>query len=302
MKQSTINIWLQAFRLRTLPLALANAVMGSFIALADGGFRWQIFILTILTITFLQILSNLANDYGDAVSGKDTEERVGPQRVTATGLVTKEAIKRMIYVFVAFAVVSGTALIVIGLNNLSWKQLLIFFGLGLAAIVAAIKYTMGRNPYGYKGLGDIFVFIFFGLVGVIGTYYLHTHWLEVSLFYPAAAIGLLSTGVLNINNLRDIETDTKTGKNTLAVKNGPDFAKAYHLMLLSAAMLFATVYTLTEYYSPWQWIFLLSIPLFIRNIVRVFKHQTAEELNNELKNLALATFFFAITFGIGLII
>jgi len=302
LKKNNYKVWLQAFRLRTLPLALANAVMGSFLALADGGFRWPVFILTIVTITFLQILSNLANDYGDAVSGKDTVERLGPQRVTATGLVTMKAIKRMVIVFVLLAMGTGTTLILVGLNNLSWKQLLIFFGLGLAAIVAAIKYTMGRNPYGYKGLGDIFVFIFFGLVGVMGTYYLHTHWLEISLFYPAAAIGLLSTGVLNINNLRDIETDAKTGKNTLAVKNGPGFAKAYHLVLVSAAMLFAMAYTITQYYSPWQWIFLFSVPLFIRNVMRVYHHKTSDELNNELKNLALATFFFALTFGIGLVI
>lgn len=302
MKTNKIQIWLKAFRLRTLPLALANAVMGSFLALADGGFRWEILILTLLTITFLQILSNLANDYGDAVSGKDTHERVGPQRVTVTGLVTKKAIKRMIIAFVTLTVISGTALILIGLDNLNWKELLLFFGLGLAAIVAAIKYTMGKNPYGYKGLGDIFVFVFFGLVGVMGTYYLHTHWMEISLFYPAAAIGLLSTGVLNINNLRDIETDAKTGKNTLAVKKGPAFAKAYHLVLVSAAMLFATAYTITEYYSPWQWLFVLSIPLFIRNVIRIYKHQSADQLNNELKNLALATFFFALSFGIGLVL
>jgi 1,4-dihydroxy-2-naphthoate polyprenyltransferase len=302
LKNSKLQIWLKAFRLRTLPLALANAVMGSFIALADGGFRWPVFILTMITITFLQILSNLANDYGDAVSGKDTVERVGPQRVTASGLVSKVAIRNMIIAFIALTVLSGTALIFIGLNNFAWQQLLLFFALGLAAIVAAIKYTMGKNPYGYKGLGDIFVFIFFGLVGVIGTYYLHTHWLEVSLFYPAAAIGLLSTGVLNINNLRDIETDAKTGKNTLAVKNGPEFAKTYHLVLIAAAMLFAVVYTITEYYSPWQWLFLLSVPLLIRNIVRIYQYHLAEQLNQELKNLALATFFFALTFGIGLVI
>lgn len=302
MEQNKINIWLQAFRLRTLPLALANAVMGSFLALADGAFRWPIFILTVLTITFLQILSNLANDYGDAVSGKDTHERVGPRRVTVSGLVTKTEIKRMIIAFVVLSVISGTLLILLGLSDLNWKQLLLFFGLGLAAIVAAIKYTMGRNPYGYKGMGDIFVFLFFGLVGVMGTYYLHTHWMEISLFYPAAAIGLLSVGVININNLRDIETDTQTGKNTLAVKKGPAFAKTYHLILISAAMLFATVYTLSEFYSIWQWIFVITIPLFIRNIVRVYNHQSANELNNELKNLALATFFFALTFGIGLVV
>lgn len=299
---STIKIWLQAFRLRTLPLALANAVMGSFLALADGAFRWPIFILTIFTITFLQVLSNLANDYGDAVSGKDTVERVGPKRVTATGMVTKEAIKRMIFVFITLSVISGTALILVGLNNLSWQQLLLFFGLGLAAIVAAIKYTMGRNPYGYKGMGDIFVFIFFGLVGVIGTYYLHTHWFEISILYPAASIGLLSVGVLNINNLRDIETDAKTGKNTLAVKNGANFAKTYHLVLLLAAVLFLIIYTITEYYSPWQWSFLIGIPALMAHLRQVYKIKESEKLNSELKNLALITFMFSIVFGIGLII
>ena len=296
------RIWLKAFRLRTLPLAVANAVMGGFLAFADNAFKGDIFVLTILTITFLQILSNLANDYGDAVSGKDTKERVGPQRVTATGLVSKEAIKRMIFVFVGLSVVSGTLLIILGLNNLDWKQLLLFFVLGLAAIVAAIKYTMGRNPYGYKGLGDIFVFLFFGLVGVMGSYYLHTKWIEISIFYPAAAIGLLSVGVLNINNLRDIETDTKTGKNTLVVKNGLSFGRAYHLVLVVTAMVFASVYTFTDFYSPWQWLFLITLPLFIRNIIRVYKLQTPEGLNKELKNLALATFLFALVFGIGMII
>lgn len=302
MKQNKLNIWLQAFRLRTLPLALANAIMGSFLALADGAFRWPVFILTVLTITFLQILSNLANDYGDAVSGKDTNKRVGPERVTASGLVSKEAIKRMIIAFVILSVISGTLLIFIGLNGLNWKQLLLFFGLGLAAIVAAIKYTMGRNPYGYKGMGDIFVFIFFGLVGVMGTYYLHTHWMEISIFYPAASIGLLSVGVLNINNLRDIETDASTGKNTLAVKHGLSFARSYHLTLITAAFVFAVIYTITEFYSIWQWIFVITIPLFVRNIIRIYKNESAEELNKELKNLALATFFFALTFGIGLVV
>ncbi|MDA3928662.1 MAG: 1,4-dihydroxy-2-naphthoate polyprenyltransferase [Prolixibacteraceae bacterium] len=302
MEQNKLNIWLQAFRLRTLPLALANAVMGSFLAIADGAFRWPIFILTVLTITFLQILSNLANDYGDAVSGKDTKERVGPQRVTASGLVTKEAIKRMIYLFIGLSVITGTLLIILGLHTLGWKQLILFFMLGLAAIAAAIKYTMGRNPYGYKGMGDIFVFIFFGLVGVMGSYYLHTLWIEISIFYPAASIGLLSVGVLNINNLRDIETDAETGKHTLAVKNGPAFAKAYHLTLITVALLFAVVYTITEYYSPWQWLFVLTVPLFVRNIVRVYKHQSADELNKELKNLALTTFLFAVIFGMGLVV
>ena len=302
LKQNKFTIWLKAFRLRTLPLALANAVMGSFLALSDGSFKWPIFVLTLLTITFLQILSNLANDFGDAVSGKDTKKRVGPQRVTASGLVTKNEIKRMIFIFIILSFVSGSLLIFIGLRNLSIKEILIFYGLGIAAIIAAVKYTVGKKPYGYRGFGDIFVFVFFGLVGVLGTYYLQTHWFEPRLIYPAAAIGLLSTGVLNINNLRDIETDKETGKNTLAVQYGVEFARMYHLALITGAMLISVVYTAVEFYSWWQWLFLISVPLFIRNIIKVFNHQSPDELNNELKNLALATFFFALTFGIGLVV
>jgi 1,4-dihydroxy-2-naphthoate octaprenyltransferase len=302
LKNHKIQIWLQAFRLRTLPLALANAVMGSFLAYADGSFSWTILVLALLTITFLQILSNLANDYGDAVSGKDNADRTGPQRVTASGLVSKKAIKQMIAAFVVLSIISGTSLILIGLNNLNWKQLLLFFVLGLAAIFAAIKYTMGKNPYGYKGMGDIFVFVFFGLVGVMGTYYLHTQWIEISVFYPAMSIGLLSVAVLNINNMRDIESDAKTGKNTLAVKHGLSFSRTYHVVLITAAIALVVLYTFTEFYSPWQWLFLLTLPLFIRNIVKVYKTQSAEIMNNELKNLALTTFIFALSFGLGLLI
>jgi 1,4-dihydroxy-2-naphthoate octaprenyltransferase len=285
-----------------LPLALANAVMGSFLALAEGGFRWPVFAFTALTITALQVLSNLANDYGDAVSGKDTQNRVGPRRVTVSGLVSRKEMKTMIFIFVVLAVVSGSLLIWYGLRNLSWKQVLFFFGLGLAAIVAAIKYTIGRNPYGYKGMGDVFVFVFFGLVGVIGTYYLHTNWFDVHVVIPAMIIGLMSTAVLNINNLRDIETDRETGKNTLAVQYGFHFARKYHLILIGASWFFALVYSFFYPISFWQWIFLLTLPLFVRNAKRVYHHRTADELNNELKNLALATFLFAVLFGLGLIL
>lgn len=302
MSTSKIKIWIHAFRLRTLPLALSNAVMGSLLALSEDGFRWSIFALTVVTITLLQILSNLANDYGDAVSGKDTDERVGPLRVTASGLVTKEEIKRMIIVFVILSCISGTVLIFTGLNNLPWKELAIFFGLGLAAIAAAIKYTIGKNPYGYKGLADIFVFIFFGLIGVMGTYYLHTHWFDLFILAPASVIGLFSVGVLNINNLRDIETDAKSGKKTLAVRFGPKFARFYHLALISIGLIISVVYSIIKFYSGWQFLFLVTVPFFAMNIWVVFKSQKAEDLNNELRNLALTTFLFSLAFGLGLIL
>ncbi|HQN92474.1 MAG TPA: 1,4-dihydroxy-2-naphthoate polyprenyltransferase [Prolixibacteraceae bacterium] len=299
---SQIKIWLQAFRLRTLPLALANAVMGSFLAKSSGIFRWEVFILAILTIVFLQILSNLANDYGDAVSGKDTEKRVGPQRVTHTGMVSMQAMKRMIIAFVIFSFVTGSALIIVSLSALGWKIIALFFALGIAAIWAALKYTIGENPYGYKGLGDIFVFIFFGPVGVIGTFYLHTLYFDNMALVPAAVIGILSTAVLNINNLRDIDNDRETGKQTLAVKRGRLFAQRYHLLLIGSAIVLSVAFTLNYYFAPTQWLFLLTIPLFLRNCIKVYKNENAQTMNNELKNLALTTFLFSVLFGIGLII
>jgi 1,4-dihydroxy-2-naphthoate octaprenyltransferase len=296
------KIWLKAFRLRTLPLALANAVMGSFLALAEGGFKWEILVLTIATITFLQILSNLANDYGDAVSGADKPGRVGPTRVTATGLVTRKEMKNMVILFILLSFVSGSLLIYFGLRNTEWKQIAFFFILGVAAIAAAVKYTVGKNPYGYKGLGDIFVFIFFGLVGVIGTYYLHTNWFDKHIIIPAAVIGLMSTAVLNINNLRDINDDAESGKRTLAVQYGFGFARVYHLLLIGVAWLMTILYTIVEFNSWWQLLYLITLPLFIRNCWKVFHYKESVELNVELKNLALATFLFAITFGVGMVL
>ncbi len=302
MKHNKIRIWIKAFRLRTLPLALSNAVMGSFLAAAEGGFRWEVFILSISTITFLQILSNLANDYGDAVSGKDNENRIGPLRVTQSGLVSKKEIKGLIWTFVVLSGISGSLLVIFGLKDISILKLGVFFALGLVSIIAALKYTIGKNPYGYRGFGDIFVFIFFGLVGVIGTYYLHTQWFDLFVIIPASVIGLLSTAVLNINNLRDIDSDKASGKNTIPVRMGVQFSQYYHLLLILSALLISIVYSLYDIYSGWQLLFLITVPLFSINVWKVFHYKNPEELNNELKNLALTIFIFSITFGVGMII
>jgi len=302
LKTTKLNTWLKAFRLRTLPLALASAVMGSFLALSENGFKWEILVLTILTITFLQILSNLANDFGDAVSGADKPDRVGPLRVTASGMVTLKEMKRMVIFFIVLSLISGSLLIYFGLKNMNWKHILLFFAIGVAAIVAAVKYTVGKNPYGYKGLGDIFVFIFFGLAGVAGTYYLHTNWFDNQVIIPAAMIGLMSTAVLNINNLRDISADSKSGKKTLPVQFGFDFARRYHLLLIGAAWFFAILFTILEFNSWWQFLSFITLPLFIRNSWKVYHYKESAELNTELKNLALATFLFALTFGLGMVL
>ncbi len=297
-----VSIWIKAFRLRTLPLALSSAILGSFLAYSQGGFRWSVLVLATLTTLFLQILSNLANDYGDAMHGTDNERRIGPQRITQSGLVTRRQMRIMILLFVLLALASGTWLIFTGLRPFGWKTILVFFVLGLSAIYAAIKYTIGKNPYGYIGFGDIFVFIYFGIVGVAGTYYLHVNSFNPWILLPASAIGLLSSGVLNLNNMRDIENDTRSGKRTLVVHIGSKAAKIYHLLLISLSIAFSLIYTIFQFSSVYQLLFVLTCPLFALNIIVVMKNTDPRELNLELKKLALSTFAFSITFGIGLVL
>ncbi len=298
---SKIKIWIQAFRLRTLPLALSSTFVGSFLSYAHEAFRWQVFILAVLTTLFLQILSNLANDYGDAVKGTD-KERIGPERVTQSGKVSHRAIRRMIVVFVLLSLASGTALIFIGLDHLPIKNIIIFFVLGFSAIYAAIKYTVGKNPYGYVGLGDIFVYLYFGLIGVCGTFYLHAGFFDPWIILPASSIGLFSSGVLNINNLRDVTSDARNGKRTLVVRIGVKAAKIYHLVIVAFAIVLSIIYTIMFFRSPIQLLFMLTIPFLLKDIKVVMQNTVPLELNKELKKLALTTFLFSITFSLGLIL
>jgi 1,4-dihydroxy-2-naphthoate octaprenyltransferase len=208
----------------------------------------------------------------------------------------------MISLFVTLSLVSGSLLIFTGLHHIGWKTILVFFLLGISAIFAAIKYTVGKNPYGYIGFGDIFVFIYFGIVGVAGTYYLHVNTFDPWILLPASAIGLLSSGVLNINNMRDIENDARSGKRTLVVYIGKQAAKIYHLVLISLSIVFSVVYTCVYFNSFYQFLFILTCPLFALNVIVVMKNTEPGELNKELKKLALSTFAFSITFGLGLIL
>ena len=297
-----IKSWIEAFRLRTLPLALSNTIIGSCLAAADDKFRWPIFGLAALTTIMLQIMSNLANDYGDFVNGKDTAERIGPKRMVQSGEITPRIMLRGIILIGILCAVSGVSLIVIGTEGIPVTNMLLFGVLGLAAIAAAIKYTVGKNPYGYRGLGDIFVFIFFGLVGVIGTYFLHTQTFRWDLLLPASAIGMLSTGVLNMNNMRDYEADKNAGKMTIVVAMGTRNAALYHLFLMCGAMLLAIVYTLMNYHTLWQWLFVLSFPVLFLNLKKVFTYKNALELYPELPRLSMASLVFALTFGIGLLL
>ena len=294
--------WIHAFRLRTLPLALSNTIIGSCLAAADDRFRWSIFGLAALTTVLLQIMSNMANDYGDFVNGKDTAERIGPKRMVQSGEITPKTMLRGIIAIGLLCAVSGVALIIIGTEGIPVTNMLLFGLLGLAAIAAAIKYTVGKNPYGYRGLGDLFVFIFFGLVGVIGTYFLHTQSFRWDILLPASAIGMLSTGVLNMNNMRDYEADKNAGKKTIVVAMGVKNAAYYHLFLVGGAALLTVIYTLMNYHSVWQWFFVLSFPVLFLNLKKVFTYTNALELYPELPRLSMASLVFALTFGIGLLL
>jgi 1,4-dihydroxy-2-naphthoate polyprenyltransferase len=299
---NTSQIWIKAFRLRTLPLALSATTLGSLVAHAENRFRWSVFVFATLTTLFLQILSNLANDYGDARKGTDSEQRIGPLRVTQSGLVSKRQIEWMIGIFVLLSLLSGSLLIWFGLRGDNFLLYGLFFLLGISAIYAAVKYTIGKRPYGYRGFGDIMVFIYFGILGVAGSYFLHTHTLHPSILLPASSVGLFSMGVLNLNNLRDHENDAMNGKNTLVVRMGVQWAKAYHVILLLTALILAVLYTALNFESYYQLIFLLPLPLLIDDINKVITNTVPVELNRELKRLAMATLLFSISFGLGLVL
>lgn len=299
---NTTQIWLKAFRLRTLPLAVSATTLGSFVAYAENRFKWGVFIFAALTTLFLQILSNLANDYGDALKGTDNENRLGPLRVTQSGLVSKRQIRGMIGIFVILSLISGSLLIWSGLRGGRMLMYTLFLLMGFSAIFAAIKYTIGKRPYGYVGFGDIMVFIYFGILGVVGTYFLHTQSFHLSILLPASSVGLFSAGVLNLNNLRDHDNDALNGKNTLVVRMGVPWAKVYHVILLFLALVLAVIYTLVNFESYYQLIFLLPVPLLISDVKTVITNTVPVELNRELKRLAVATLLFSLSFGLGLVL
>ncbi|ANU35214.1 1,4-dihydroxy-2-naphthoate polyprenyltransferase [Vibrio scophthalmi] len=266
MKQ-TLQIWLDAARPKTLPLALVSILTGSVLAYSNHHFSFSVAVLAFITATLLQILSNLANDYGDAVKGTDNEARLGPTRAIQSGAITPKTMRQAIIINIIFTVIAGLILVLHALTN--WESIVAFLGLGLLAIMAAIAYTVGNKPYGYVGLGDISVFIFFGLLGVAGTFFLHTGIVDVSLALPAIGCGLLAVAVLNINNMRDIENDEQCGKRTVAVRLGQRKAKQYHFLLLGGAMVAFIAYLLLQPAPIW-----LMLPFLLSALV-IYKHGRA---------------------------
>lgn len=301
---SKFQSWLYAFRLRTLPLAFSSIITGSAIAFADNreSFSWPVFVLLLVTTLSLQILSNLANDYGDSEKGTDNDERIGPKRAVQAGMLSFAEIKAGIVVAVLFALVFGSALVKEATKGLDSSYGIFFFVLGLGAITAAIKYTVGKNAYGYQGLGDLFVLLFFGIVGVCGSYYLLAHQLHYSVLLPALSIGAFASGVLNLNNLRDRESDAKAGKNSLVVKIGEENAKKYHTALIITGFVASLVYVVLNFTSTMQFLFIIILPLFRKHLATVWKIEDPREFDPLLKQLAIGTFIFSLLFSAGIII
>lgn len=295
-----VKIWLEAFRLRTLPLALSCIAMGGFLAASANAFRWDIFLLCVLTTIFLQVLSNLANDYGDSIHGADSAERKGPARAVQSGAISPHQMRGAVIIFVLLSLIAGSSLLIVAFG-VNWKAILFFFSLGILCILAAIAYTVGRKPYGYMGLGDISVLIFFGLVGVMGSYYLFTGQVTGLEILPALSCGFFSIAVLNVNNIRDIESDRKAGKYSIPVRIGKANAVKYHWVLLVAGIACSIIYTLVTAQSIWAWLFLLSIPLFIKNGYAV-STKPSGELDPYLRQMAVSTLLFVLLFGIGIIL
>jgi len=297
---ASIKHYIQAARLRTLPLSVSGIIVGSGIAASENNFNLLVFLLAVLTTIGFQVLSNFANDYGDGIKGTD-DERVGEQRMIAAGLISPKQMKNAMICTAIITLLLALILIFIAFGSENFIKSLVFFILGIASIVAAIKYTVGKLAYGYSGLGDVFVFLFFGLLSVIGSYYLYTHSLvNWYILLPAAAFGMLSTAVLNLNNMRDQIQDKKAEKITLVVKIGSQKSKIYHFSLILGALVslvfYQGIYTITSYKD---WLFLIAfIPLFL-NLKVVAKNIIFRELDKELKKVALATFLCAILFSLG---
>jgi 1,4-dihydroxy-2-naphthoate octaprenyltransferase len=291
-----VKAWISAARLRTLPLSISGIVTASAAAKAIGMLSFSIFAFAIATTLGFQILSNFANDYGDGVKGTDNANRVGPARALQSGLLTRKELKRGMFVTAFITLLLASMLIFVAFGSENFILSIVFFNLGIAAIIAAITYTVGKKAYGYRAMGDVFVFIFFGLVGVIGCYFLFSQSLTDWIILPAITIGLLSAAVLNLNNMRDRMEDAKVNKNTLAVVLGGQKVKIYHASLVLIAFVSVLVYFLLNSTEWTQYLPLLAfVPVFL-NLRVVFLNKEPAKLDPELKKIALSTFLFALLF------
>ena len=302
--------WIEAARLRTLPLSVSGIIVGSMYALANPTddvltptevFNWKLFAFAIITTLGLQILSNFANDYGDGMKGTDNEDRVGPKRAIQSGVITPQAMKSAIILTSVLTLLSAIYLIYLafGAHNLGYS--LFYLILGITAIASAIRYTVGNSAYGYRGFGDVFVFVFFGLVSTLGVNFLYSKQLDAILFLPATAIGFLSVAVLNLNNMRDEASDRKSGKNTLVVKMGIENAKKYHYFLIVGAMILVLLFAILSDFNFDQYLFVLAYFPLVKHVVTVSKNHNSKLLDPELKKVALSTFALSVLLALCMI-
>lgn len=301
--------WIEAARLRTLPLSVSGIIVGSMYALRPTDtietptevYSWKIFALAMLTTLGLQILSNFANDYGDGMKGTDNDDRVGPKRAIQSGVISPKAMKQAIIITSILTLISSILLIYFAFKDTNIGYSLFYLALGILAIASAIRYTVGNTAYGYRGFGDLFVFIFFGLVSTLGVNFLYSKQLDFDLFLPATAIGLLSVGVLNLNNMRDEASDRKSNKNTIVVKIGGEKAKKYHYFLIVSAMVLVLIFAVLSDYRLDQYLFLLAYIPLTKHLSTVYKNQEPRALDPELKKLALSTFALSILLAVCMI-
>ncbi|MGQ8868779.1 1,4-dihydroxy-2-naphthoate octaprenyltransferase [Myroides sp. TSA_177.3] len=302
---SKTKTWVSAARLRTLPLSISGIIVGTACAFpyyANHANFYLIFFFAIVTTLLFQILSNFANDYGDGVKGTDNENRVGPQRALQSGLLTKEELKRGIIFTAGLSLISALILIYLSFGRDHFFTSLFFFVLGISCVAAAIKYTVGQSAYGYRGLGDLFVFIFFGLVSVMGSFYLYGQTINPWIILPAVAVGNLSIAVLNINNMRDLDADKVVGKNTLAVKLGRQNAKYYHYFIIAFALVAFVVYAIYSAKPLINFAFVLAYFPFVKHLVFVKNNTNPRELDSQMKIVALSTFLVSVLFSLALIL
>lgn len=302
--------WIEAARLRTLPLSVSGIIVGSMYALAHPTdnvltptevFNWRLFGFAILTTLGLQILSNFANDYGDGIKGTDNQDRVGPKRAIQSGVISPESMKRAIILTSVLTLISAIILIYYAFRDTNLGYSLFYLVLGILAIASAIRYTVGNSAYGYRGFGDVFVFVFFGLVSTLGVNFLYSKQLDLVLILPATAIGFLSVAVLNLNNMRDEASDRKSGKNTLVVKMGAANAKIYHYFLIVAAMVLILVFALLSDFHFDQYLFLVAYIPLTKHLLNVYKNQDPRALDPELKKVALSTFALSVLLALCMI-
>lgn len=297
-----IQEWIQAARPRTLPLAVSGILMGNFLAAHQGLFKPLTGLLSLLTAVLLQILSNFANDYGDSVHGADNEDRYGPARMVLSGAISFSGMKKGVIAAGSAAFTAGLATLYVSIEVIGWPAAALLFALGIASIIAAYEYTASANPYGYEGYGDVSVFLFFGLLSVGGAYTLQVGQFDLWTFLPAFSIGLFSAGVLNINNLRDYQTDAQSGKKTVPVRLGLQQAKVYHLWLISLGGGFTLLHGLYAYEVWWQYLFLLVLSLFAINGRDIWRGKSAADFAPKLKQLSLMTFAYTLIYGASLVL